>query len=69
MLKKNLNFGVTILTFITGKFNPRPLTSCLLFTNANDQCYGGFVLKNLNKQIYSSNSINMKNRLVQHLES
>ena len=29
MLKKNLNFGVTILTFITGKFKPRPLTSCL----------------------------------------
>ena len=31
-------------------FKPRPLTSCLLFTYASDEGYGGFVLKHLNKE-------------------
>ena len=35
-------------------FKPRPLTSCLLFTDASDQSYGGFVLKHLNKEICSA---------------
>ena len=35
-------------------FKPRPLTICLLFTDASDEGYGGFVLKHLNKQICSS---------------
>ena len=32
-------------------FKPRPLTSCLLFTDTSDESYGRFVMKHLNKGI------------------
>ena len=34
-------------------FKPRPLASCLLFMDARDEGYGGFVLKYFNKEICS----------------
>ena len=32
-------------------FNPEALTTCLIFTDANDNGYGGFILKYLNKEV------------------
>ena len=35
-------------------FKPRALTTCLVFTDASDDGYGGFVLKRLNKEVCSA---------------
>ena len=35
-------------------YKPRPLTSCLLFTDAIEEGYGGFILRHLNKEICSA---------------
>ena len=49
--KEELEFWCNNINICNGyPFQPRPLTSCLLFTDASDKCYGGFVLKHLNKK-------------------
>ena len=35
-------------------FKPRALITCLVFTDASDDGYGGFVLKRLNKEVCSA---------------
>ena len=50
-VKEELEFWRDNINIYNGyTFKPRPLTSCLLFTDASDEGYGGFVLKHLNKE-------------------
>ena len=35
-------------------FEPRALTTCLVFTDASDDGYGGFILKRLNNEVCSA---------------
>ena len=54
-VKEELKFWCNSTNIYNGcKFKPRPITSCLLFTDASDEGYGGFVLKYLNKEICSA---------------
>ena len=54
-VKEELEFWRDNINIYNGyTFKPRPLTSCLLFTDASDEGYGGFVLKHLNKEICSA---------------
>ena len=51
-VKEELKFWRNNIKIYDGyTFKPRPLTSCLLFTDARDK---GFVLKHLNKEICSA---------------
>ena len=69
-VKEELKFWRNNINIYNGyTLKPRPLTSCLLFTDASDEGYGGFVLKHLNKEICAANLINMKKGLVQHVRS
>ena len=43
-------------------FKPRALTTCLVFTDASDDGYGGFILKHLNKEVFLQNSRTVKNK-------
>ena len=43
-------------------FEPRALTTCLVFTDASDDGYGGFILKRLNNEVCSANSRTVKNK-------
>ena len=54
-VKEELKFWRNDINIYNGyAFKPRPLTSCLLFTDASDEGYAGFVLKHLNKEICSA---------------
>ena len=54
-VKEELKFWHNNINIYNGyTFKPRPLTSCLFFTDASDEGYGGFVLKHLNKEICSA---------------
>ena len=51
-IKEELKFWRKNINIYNGyTFKPRPLTTCLLFTDASDEAYGEFVLKHLNKEI------------------
>ena len=51
-VKEELEFWRDNINIYNGcTFKPRPLTSCLLFTDASDEGYGGFVLKHLLSKI------------------
>ena len=54
-VKEELKFWRNSINIYNGyTFKPRPLTSCLFFTDASDEGYSGFVLKHLNKEICSA---------------
>ena len=54
-VKEELKFWRNNINIYNGyTFKPRPFTSCLLFTDASDEGYGGFVLKHLSKEIFSA---------------
>ena len=51
-VKEELEFWRDNINIYNGyTFKPRPLTSCLLFTDASDEGYGKFVLKYLKNEI------------------
>ena len=53
-IKEELKFWRNNINIYNGyTFKTRPLGSCLLFTDASDESYSGFVLKHLNKEIRS----------------
>ena len=53
--KDELEFWLNNIYIYNGcTFKPRALTTCLVFTDANDDGYGDFILKRLNKEVCSA---------------
>ena len=53
--KDELEFWLNNIHIYNGyTFKPRALTTCLVFTDASDDGYGGFILKRLNKEVCSA---------------
>ena len=53
--KDELEFWLNNIYIYNGyTFKPRPLTTCLVFTDASNDGYGGFILKRLNKEVCSA---------------
>ena len=54
--KEELEFWLNnIINIYNGyTFEPRALTTCLIFTDASDEGYGGFIFKHLNKEVCSA---------------
>ena len=54
-VKEELKFWRNNINIYNGyTFKPRLLTNCLLFTDVIEEGYDEFVLKHLNKEVYSS---------------
>ena len=51
-MKDELEFSLNSIYIYNGyTFKPRAVTACLMFTDASDHGYGGFILKRLNKEV------------------
>ena len=54
-MKGELEFWLNNINICNGyTFKPKALTTCLVFTDASDKGYGGFISKHLNKKICSA---------------
>ena len=59
--KDDLEFWLNNINIYNGyTFKPRALTTCLVFTDASDDGYGGFILKRLNREVCSAKSKDCK---------
>ena len=53
--KDELDFWLNNINICNGyTFKPRALPTCLIFTDASDDGYGGFILKLLNREVCSA---------------
>ena len=54
-MKGELEFWLNNIYIYNGyTFKPRALATCLVFTDARDGGYGGFILKRLNKKVFTA---------------
>ena len=66
--KDKLEFWLNDTNICNGyTFKPRALTTCLIFTDASDERYGGFILKPLNKKVCSAKFKDCNNKQVQRI--
>ena len=53
--KEELEFSLNNISTYNGHtFKPRALTTCLIFTDASDEGYGGFIYRHLNTGVCSA---------------
>lgn len=63
--KEELDFWLPNIHIYNGyTFKPRALTTCLIFTDAIDERYWRFILKHLNKEVFSAKLTTVKNKQI-----
>ena len=66
----DVEFWPNIIYIYSGyTFKPRSLTTCLVFIDAGDDGYGGFILKCSNKEVCSAKFKNCKKQKIQPIEN